>query len=902
MPSGSSGRPGTSGRAAAPGLEAASGARSHRAELVSFILEQILDGTAPWLKPWKPALGPPPFNPVTGGLYKGVNRMSLQARNRRDPRWMSFGHLISRGLRPKKGASPSVVEFWQWGELVTLTDPDGMPLMDSGMAPVRAEVRLTRPRVRYFHVFNLLDVEDMRGMAAPAYVPRGPSWNPLEKAEELIAATGAVIAVSRDSSCFYSHGKDVILTPARETFRSPEEYCATLLHELAHWTSRPERLGRRHRLSGQAGYAREELRAEMASWMLAMDLGLEYSLNSHLSYVSAWARLLRGSPYDELFKAAADAERIRSYLLGFIPGFRPDYRDRSFPYLERDGEPWPDDDPEAAEIAKARETVMAREAALAAEAAKAAEAARAFRAAKAGEPCLAAWPAKAAGSPEAPGSPVAAWPAKAAGSPEAAGYLEAAGTPERSGGPENGEEREGARRLRAPGRAPADLPGPPRRASWKPSAAAGPEAAPALKPAGAGNGPLPGTRPSRRELREEPGGDAAPAQSPPLPLDGGLSLPDPVPARPGAARWLEADPEREVKPRAVLMNSFFGILLRPGFMGEQIRRWDAVRQRVREARARPWTRTYEMADFLGETDRVARLARIRAWEDSRAPGPWEEREIAAYNAVLAVLDAARALGMPGLLLPPARPGGPALYAGESLVRRKPREAEFPLALGGKPVQGWRPAAPGEAAPRHAVVNLDNREILAVFRTAAGAADFAESLNSPELRLMGGPEALPRERARLFAERRMTEAPRKSALLPAPPPLPEELAASLARLKRAGGPGRPREHLTLEEARNFAWLKESGAWQGKHRPVTFGFLPEEMRLGHWGEREAQWMLPRLSELPPLGRAHSAGAEGEPRSLLVPLLSEDPLLRHIQTLAMERVKAGPRGGVPGGGPGP
>ena len=64
--------------------------------------------------------------------------------------------------------------------------------------------------------------------------------------------------------------------PPVQAFRDQESYYATLAHELTHWTRHPSRLDRdfgRKRF-GDAGYAMEELVAEIGAAYLCADLGI----------------------------------------------------------------------------------------------------------------------------------------------------------------------------------------------------------------------------------------------------------------------------------------------------------------------------------------------------------------------------------------------------------------------------------------------------------------------------------------------------------------------------------------------------------------------------------------------------------------------------------------------------
>lgn len=74
------------------------------------------------------------------------------------------------------------------------------------------------------------------------------------------------------------------------------------------------------RRKGSALYAREELRAELASAFLAEQLNIPSDIPNHASYIDNWLAFLK-SDKREIFRAAADAQRIVDMVLGFHPDF-----------------------------------------------------------------------------------------------------------------------------------------------------------------------------------------------------------------------------------------------------------------------------------------------------------------------------------------------------------------------------------------------------------------------------------------------------------------------------------------------------------------------------------------------------------------------------------------------------
>src|SRR5690242_20115902 len=75
---------------------------------------------------------------------------------------------------------------------------------------------------------------------------------------------------------------------------------------------------------GSQSYAREELRAELAQVMICAELGInDCDFTNGAAYIADWLKSLRHDKR-EVFRAAADAQRIADYLLAFHPAYRTD--------------------------------------------------------------------------------------------------------------------------------------------------------------------------------------------------------------------------------------------------------------------------------------------------------------------------------------------------------------------------------------------------------------------------------------------------------------------------------------------------------------------------------------------------------------------------------------------------
>ncbi|WP_249374029.1 zincin-like metallopeptidase domain-containing protein, partial [Aeromonas salmonicida] len=133
---------------------------------------------------------------------------------------------------------------------------------------------------------------------------------------DILKASGAIIRHDQADRAFYRMSTDSIHLPQKEAFPAADRYYATALHELGHWTGHTSRLDRdlAHPF-GSEGYAKEELRAEIASMIMGDELGIGRDPSQHVAYVKSWIKALQDDPL-EIFRAAADAEKIQGYVLG----------------------------------------------------------------------------------------------------------------------------------------------------------------------------------------------------------------------------------------------------------------------------------------------------------------------------------------------------------------------------------------------------------------------------------------------------------------------------------------------------------------------------------------------------------------------------------------------------------
>jgi antirestriction protein ArdC len=136
----------------------------------------------------------------------------------------------------------------------------------------------------------------------------------------LLGACDVEIRHDQADQAFYRPATDRIHLPGRESFPSADAYFSTALHELGHATGHPSRLGRdlAHPF-GSEGYAKEELRAEIASLIMGDELGIGHDPGQHAAYVGSWIKILKDDP-KEILRASRDAEQIHRYVTALEKG------------------------------------------------------------------------------------------------------------------------------------------------------------------------------------------------------------------------------------------------------------------------------------------------------------------------------------------------------------------------------------------------------------------------------------------------------------------------------------------------------------------------------------------------------------------------------------------------------
>ena len=287
-------------------------------KLVAELVE-LMQGTAlsPWQREWS-CIGSHK-NPTTGNEYHGGNvallDMYMAARAFDLPLWMGYGQAKKAGLQMIKGSKGCYImrPFLVQVEDEKKKDAQGKPL-------VKAFTKYKLECV--FNIACFADSEKKQAMLDKYKTTEKPfltASSQSKKAEQAIKAYHKAVSLETSwhgERAFDSSSNDAITMPKRESFKTNEGLCATWLHECCHSTGHSSRLGRKLGNGfGTAEYAKEELIAELGSYLCCRRLDIGSKVENHASYLKSWISCLKQDP-TILFKSLSAATKAANLILG----------------------------------------------------------------------------------------------------------------------------------------------------------------------------------------------------------------------------------------------------------------------------------------------------------------------------------------------------------------------------------------------------------------------------------------------------------------------------------------------------------------------------------------------------------------------------------------------------------
>lgn len=255
-----------------------------------------------------------PRNPITENSYQGINILSLwmhqQAKNYTSNEWATYKQWKSIDASVRKGEKSSKIIFYK-----TLIKSE-----ENNNAE-QEEVKI--PMLRVYNVFNADQIDGYRA-DEEAKEPVKDNVKSIEPIDLFCKETGAIV---KHDGCraYYDTNQDYINMPMKTLFQdtiqanATDNYYATLLHELTHWTGAKHRLDRFDKditdnNTVKEKYAFEELVAELGSAFLCAQHGItQIQPVHHAIYVKSWLTSLKENK-SYIFKASAQASKAVKYL------------------------------------------------------------------------------------------------------------------------------------------------------------------------------------------------------------------------------------------------------------------------------------------------------------------------------------------------------------------------------------------------------------------------------------------------------------------------------------------------------------------------------------------------------------------------------------------------------------
>lgn len=292
-------------------------------QLAERFIHCLDDKKEEWSKNWK--IGSGACNGISNRKYSGLNRFLLtfysQEEKYEGNRFYTFNQIKEKGyhLENAKGKGIPVIypmfNYFKDGatdyserKLVGVSKKSEM--IRSGEA-TESNFKWAYASVK--HVFSEDLVKEIERD------PQQHIYSNDEKFEFLkgfMKETGVEFYQSKiNERCYYDADKHRIVLPPDNHFFNKEALLSTLAHEIAHSTSK----GLEREVTGEFGseeYAKEELRAEIASAYICAELGIDTSMNenNNVAYIQSWSTAIKDN-YKYLEDAVKDADKICNYVI-----------------------------------------------------------------------------------------------------------------------------------------------------------------------------------------------------------------------------------------------------------------------------------------------------------------------------------------------------------------------------------------------------------------------------------------------------------------------------------------------------------------------------------------------------------------------------------------------------------
>lgn len=317
---------------------------AEKTKVSDILIERFLEdvdttGVMPWQKPYKCARDA--FNWLTLKPYRGINRLLLPVGEYMTKNQLNeYNKKHGEDFKFQKGIKWFPVCYFNVEEKEVTAEEI---LKIEGVKPqdlktpgficqhyswqyylVEGEYIKRRSTLKYYRVADIKWFQNSKGEHLPSRLGDGTieleSSKPAEVYENYIKSSGVEVIETVGVPCYSPYWDRVELNPRH---RSEASYWSTAFHELVHSTGYVSRLNRLSIASKESEeYAKEECVAEIASYLLCCECGIEDFQTSGLAeyenqvaYVQSWKK--RVSDWGSTFVwVCSQADRAFSYIMG----------------------------------------------------------------------------------------------------------------------------------------------------------------------------------------------------------------------------------------------------------------------------------------------------------------------------------------------------------------------------------------------------------------------------------------------------------------------------------------------------------------------------------------------------------------------------------------------------------
>ena len=279
-------------------------------DIKEMIIEKIMEvcdkeQKLPWSKGILNKVDFAPINFTNQKRYRGFNRLLLTSIGVGTNEYLTFKQCQALGGKVKKGEKSFPIVFYMlWNKKTKKAAEKG----DNNEDII--------PLMKYFNVFEISQTtlkpkrtleskENKKNLDIEKFVS--------DFAKETNVKIENVFKANKTAS--YSPSQHKIEISDITLYESPEEYYATLFHEMIHSTG--TKLKRKfNTMFGSEIYSKEEVVAETGAMFLCSIFGINKNAttNNNLAYIKGWSKNLRENP-DWLISGANAAEKAVEFML-----------------------------------------------------------------------------------------------------------------------------------------------------------------------------------------------------------------------------------------------------------------------------------------------------------------------------------------------------------------------------------------------------------------------------------------------------------------------------------------------------------------------------------------------------------------------------------------------------------